>query len=116
MTNEVNKSPSTGETKNRHGTSSKHGTSPVRVNFVEIPQELKASCSFCVWKLEKRSGKPTKVPYNPKNGQMAKTNDASTFAGFPTVMKAYAMGGYDGIGFRVSDGHQRTLPLQITHE
>ncbi len=75
-----------------------------KVNFVNIPQELKQNASFCVWKLEKRNGKPTKVPYNPKNGQLARTNDPGTFSDFGTVMKAYAMGGWDGIGFRVSEG------------
>jgi len=75
-----------------------------KVNFVNIPQELKLNASFCVWKLEKRNGKPTKVPYDPKNGQLARTNDPSTFSDFGTAMKVYAMGGWDGIGFRVSEG------------
>lgn len=75
-----------------------------KVNFVNIPAELKQNTSFCVWKLEKRQGRPTKVPYNPKNGQLARTNDPSTFADFATAMKAYAMGGWDGIGYRVSEG------------
>ena len=75
-----------------------------KVNFVNIPQELKNNASFCVWKLEKRRGKATKVPYNPRTGQLAKTNDPSTFADFGTAMKAYAMGGWDGIGYRVSEG------------
>ena len=75
-----------------------------RVNFVNIPRELKANASFCVWKMEKRNGKLTKVPYNPKNAQPAKTNEPSTFADFGSAMKAYAMGGWDGIGFRVSEG------------
>ena len=74
------------------------------VNFVNIPDALKQSASFCVWKLEKRSGRPTKVPYNPKTGAMAKTNDPSTFTDFNTAMKAYAIGGWDGIGYRVSEG------------
>lgn len=74
------------------------------VNFVNIPDALKHNASFCVWKLEKRSGRPTKVPYNPKTGAMAKTNDPSTFADFKTAMKAYAIGGWDGIGYRVSEG------------
>lgn len=68
------------------------------VNFVNIPKELKTNASFCLWKLEKRSGKPTKVPYNPRTGQLAKTNDPSTFGDFNTAMKAYVMGGWDGIG------------------
>ena len=46
-----------------------------KINFVNIPQELKANASFCVWKKEKRQGKPTKVPYNPKSGKLAKTNE-----------------------------------------
>ena len=74
------------------------------VNFVNIPDALKQSASFCVWKLEKRSGRPTKVPYDPRTRQMAKTNDPSTFADFNTAMKAYAIGGWDGIGYRVSEG------------
>jgi len=77
---------------------------PARVNFAAIPQELKKSASFCVWKREKRNGKMTKVPHNPTNGTFAKTDDPSTFAAFSVAMKAYAMGGWDGIGFRVSEG------------
>lgn len=75
-----------------------------KVNFVKIPQELKNNASFCVWKLEKRKGKATKVPYDPRTGQLARTNDAATFSDFGTAMKAYAMGGWDGIGYRVSEG------------
>ena len=41
------------------------------VYFVNIPDALKHNASFCVRKLEKRSGRPTKVPYNPKTGAMA---------------------------------------------
>lgn len=74
------------------------------VNFVNIPDALKQSASFCVWKLEKRSGRPTKVPYDPRTRQMAKTNEPSTFTDFKTAMKAYAIGGWDGIGYRVSEG------------
>lgn len=73
------------------------------VNFVTIPQILKRHTAFCVWRLEKRSGQATKVPYDPRTGQMARTDDPTTFADFGTAMKAYVMGGYEGIGFRVSD-------------
>ena len=75
-----------------------------KVNFVNIPQELKNNASFCVWKMEKRQGKPTKVPYNPKTGALARTNDPATFSDFGTAMKTYALGGWDGIGYRVSEG------------
>ena len=74
------------------------------VNFVNIPDVLKQSASFCVWKYEKRSGRRTKVPYNPRTGALAKTNEPATFSDFSTAMKAYAIGGWDGIGYRVSEG------------
>lgn len=77
------------------------------VNFINIPAELKNSCRFCVWKMEKGTGKNTrltKVPYNPVTGGKAQTNNADTFAPFATAMKTYAMGGYEGIGIRVSSG------------
>ncbi len=35
---------------------------------------------------------------------MAKTNDPSTFTDFNTAMKTYAISGWDGIGYRVSEG------------
>lgn len=109
-----------------------------KVNFVTIPQELKERASFCLWKYEKRNGKKTKVPYNPKTGERARVDDASTFSDFKTAMTAFAVGnrgpvasatsadnhsshngtaaarescgrsvgrsgGFDGIGFRVTD-------------
>ena len=74
------------------------------VNFVNIPAELKKNASFCVWKRELRGGSITKVPYNAETGAPAKSNDPATFTDFTTTMKAYAMGGYAGIGFRVSEG------------
>ena len=76
------------------------------VNFVNIPRELKESVPFCTWKFEKRKGekKPTKVPYNPRTGSKASTNNPATFSDFTAAMKAYTIGGYDGIGIRVSNG------------
>lgn len=73
------------------------------VDFTNIPQELKQSCRFCVWKMEKDSGgRLTKVPYNPATGGKAQTNNPSTFSEFAQAASAYAIGGYQGIGIRVS--------------
>ena len=86
------------------GTTS-NGRAPV--NFVNIPADLKASCRFCVWKMEKEKGRSarfTKVPYDPATGKKAQSNNAATFSDFNTVIKTYAMGGYDGIGIRVDNG------------
>ena len=76
------------------------------VNFVNIPAELKSSCRFCTWKMERgaKSSRLTKVPYKPGTNQKAQTNNPDTFSDFTDTMKAYAMGGYDGIGIRVASG------------
>ena len=74
------------------------------VNFVNIPAELKSSCRFCTWKMERgaKSSRLTKVPYKPGTNRKAQTNNPDTFSDFTDAMKAYAMGGYDGIGIRVA--------------
>lgn len=74
------------------------------VNFVNIPEELKNDCRFCLWKREKRKGGLTKVPYDPVTRNSAKSNDAHTFSDFNNAMKAYVIGGFEGIGIRVADG------------
>lgn len=73
----------------------------MKVYFQNIPQVLKESCRFCNWNYEKRNGKPTKVPYNPKNGQRAKVDDPDTFSDFVTAMKRVAEGRFEGIGLIV---------------
>ena len=74
------------------------------VDFVKIPEVIKKSAAFCVWKYEKRNGQKTKVPYDPETGRMARTNDPGTFREFSTAVRAFVAGGYDGVGFRVSEG------------
>ena len=72
------------------------------VNFINIPAELKKDCKFCVWKYEKdKSGRKTKVPYNPVTKGHASTDKPSTFADITVAMKTYALGGFDGVGIRV---------------
>ena len=43
----------TEKTRNKTGATT---TTTARVNFVNIPAILKSSCSFCVWRKEKRNG------------------------------------------------------------
>lgn len=63
-----------------------------------IPEELKDSPSWVLWKKEaKPDGKIGKVPYQP-NGQRAKSDDHSTWVKMDTALMAYQeIGGYDGI-------------------
>jgi len=73
-----------------------------------IPAELKQFDQWVVWRLERRSGSATKVPYAPRSGQHASVNDATTWASFDEAIGAYdeAPGQYSGIGFVLtgSDG------------
>lgn len=67
-------------------------------NFNEIPAELKALPQWILWRKEERSGKYTKVPYQP-DGEMAQANNRRTWSTFATAVKFYLDGDYDGIGF-----------------
>lgn len=64
-----------------------------------IPEELKELKQWCVWKYEKRNGKQTKIPYDPKTYQNAKSNDKSTWADFQTARAAFQETDANGLGF-----------------
>lgn len=64
-----------------------------------IPTSLKELPQWLMWKLEQRRGdKPTKLPYQT-NGQLAKSNDASTWNTFETVARRSKLPGFSGVGF-----------------
>ena len=71
-----------------------------------LPQELKDSGRWCVWRYETREGsaKPTKCPYNPRTGGGAMSNNPSTFTSYQEAVNALERGGYDGLGVGVFDG------------
>lgn len=66
-----------------------------------IADELIQHGSFCYWRYENRNGRRTKVPYNPKTGEMAKSNDRSTFCRFAELKDNDL---YSGIGIGIFDG------------
>ena len=49
------------------------------MNFNNIPRDLKGNSLWCVWKREERNGRNTKIPYNPRTLERAKSNDPNTF-------------------------------------
>ena len=63
----------------------------------KLPQELKENGLFCLWRYEQRGDKRTKVPYDPRSGRMAQSNDPGTFVKLETAMGADHQG-YDGLG------------------
>ena len=66
-----------------------------------FPADIIQNGRFCCWRYEEQDGRKTKVPYNPLTGQMARSNDISSFADFKTAQGAH---GYDGIGIGIFNG------------
>jgi primase-polymerase (primpol)-like protein len=52
-----------------------------------------------VWRFEERDGKPTKVPYDPKDGKRASSTDLMTWGTFFEALEALETGRFSGIGF-----------------
>ena len=68
----------------------------------EVPAVLRDHNHWVLWKTVQRGDdKPTKLPYQC-DGEMAKSNDASTWSNFAAVTSRHRQGGYDGIGFEFS--------------
>ncbi|MFT3950643.1 MAG: hypothetical protein QM689_01545 [Oscillospiraceae bacterium] len=71
------------------------------INIQSIPEALKVSALFCLWRYEERKGKRTKVPYNPHTKGKAQPNNPDTFAPFEVAVSA--ADGFDGVGIGIFD-------------
>lgn len=67
------------------------------MSFDHIPAELKARPQWVAWILVERAGKKTKLPINPKNGKLAKTDDPTTWGTFEQAVRAGKQ--LNGIGY-----------------
>lgn len=57
-----------------------------------------------MWRYVEREGKkPGKQPYSPRTGTLAKTSDSSTWGTYDDAVRAMRSGGYEGLGFVVTD-------------
>ena len=65
--------------------------------YSKVPYELKELNRWCCFKIMERQGRQTKVPINANTGELAKSNDESTWADFDTALASSVH--YDGIGF-----------------
>ncbi len=72
-------------------------------NLLQIPAELRECACWVVWKSETRAGspKPTKVPYQARNGEKASTTNPTTWCTFEKALTALerSKGRYTGVGF-----------------
>lgn len=66
-----------------------------------LPAKLRESGLFCCWRYERRDGKLTKVPHNPRSGGRAQSTNPATFAPLPVALKSLERGKYSGIGVGV---------------
>lgn len=66
-----------------------------------LPQALRDNGLFCCWCYEERNGSRTKVPYDPRTGLRARSNDPASFCGFDQAAQAQ---GYDGMGIGMFNG------------
>jgi putative DNA primase/helicase len=79
----------------------KGGIYALKYDFNQIPDELKNTPQWIVWRSEEREGKKTKVPYQV-NGTMAQSNNKRSWSTFHTAVLAFNTGNYNGIGFMFS--------------
>lgn len=70
------------------------------MDFNQIPEELKQLPIWCVWNLEKGG----KIPYNPRTGYKAQSNNLESFTPFKTASKAVYEGRYNGVGIGIFYG------------
>jgi DnaB-like helicase C terminal domain len=75
----------------------------MEVNKERIPQQLTERPQWVLWKTAARTAgdKPTKLPYQV-SGDLAKANDAGTWATFDAVWAVYEKVAYSGIGYEFS--------------
>lgn len=75
-----------------------------------IPEELKALPQWVVWRwvFDAARGEWTKPPFDPKTGRRASHSDSNTWSDFETAIAAYGSGGFDGIGFVLTENDPYT--------
>lgn len=83
---------------------SKQAKQEVLTDLSRVPKELRGRPQWVGWCLEESGRTKTKVPYDPKIGRRAKTNDLLTWGTWEVANKAFELGDYDGVGFVFCSG------------
>ena len=53
-----------------------------------VPRSLRDTARWCCWGYRNRDGRQTKIPFNPRTGAKARSNDPSTFGRFQEAVSA----------------------------
>jgi hypothetical protein len=72
-----------------------------RTEPIATPAALRDRAQWVAWRYEEVDGRRTKIPYNPRNGRRARSNDPATWGTSEEAEAAVVMGGYEGIGFMI---------------
>lgn len=78
-----------------------------------VPAELQAVNSWCLWKLERKDGRQTKVPFQPTGAHASSTNP-DTWNSLEVCYKALQGGNYNGIGL-VLTGAKDVVFVDLDH-
>ena len=71
--------------------------------FDNLPDELKDSVRWVLWRYIFKDDDWTKPPFQP-NGNPAKSNDPTTWTDYRSACRAYRSGKFDGVGIFFADG------------
>ena len=71
-------------------------------NIDTLPENLKSYPYFCTYRLIERGGKLTKLPFDARTGETAKSNDRTTFHSFEECKVVENR--YDGLGVGLFNG------------
>ncbi len=69
------------------------------LRVVNIPDELKSLPQWVHWKRVERNGEGTKLPYNPKTGNLADSTNPETWGTIQEALIATEIYGSNGVGF-----------------
>jgi putative DNA primase/helicase len=75
-------------------------------------EELQARPQWVCWRKEERQGTFTKVPYNPRTGNKAHSDNPVTWANYAQALKALRARTYHGIGYVF---HQDYTGIDLDH-
>ncbi len=65
------------------------------MSYEALPESLKNYPHWCVWKRDAEHGK---IPFDPRTGRPARSNDVNTFCDFATANNALSNNQYAGLG------------------
>lgn len=78
-----------------------------------VPKELQLQNVWCLWRLEEKHGRQTKVPYEPAGAHASSTNP-DTWNSLQTCYQTLRSGSYNGIGLILSPAVNLTF-IDLDH-